>query len=120
MHTAQLDPRIGILSSGKFYAFAHGYDKPETVGTLQEVEHALGIAEVQSGKSATAGKTFDVVMRFEHPAWDEVNGISYPGIQASSKADANKQARSMAERDGHAIGGRGRYTFAATKIWPKE
>jgi len=116
MHTAQLDSRIGVLNSGKFYAFAHGYDKPETVGTLQEVERALGIPKAQCTKTTKTHKTFDVVMRFEHPAWDEADGISYPGIQATGKADANKQARFMAERDGHAIGGRGRYTFAATEI----
>lgn len=116
MHTAQLDSRIGVLNSGKFYAFAHGYDKPETVGTLQEVERALGIAKAQCAKAAKTYKTFDVVMRFEHPAWDEMDGISYPGIQATGKADANKQARSVAERDGHASGGRGRYTFTATEI----
>ena len=116
MHTAQLDPRIGVLSSGQFYAFAHGYYKPETVGTLQQVMQALGIAKVQSSTVTKANKTFNVVMRFEYPAWDEVDGINYPGIRATSKAKANKQARSMAERDGHAIGGRGRYTFAATEI----
>ncbi|MFZ7321314.1 hypothetical protein ACLS0R_03530 [Comamonas jiangduensis] len=61
-------------------------------------------------------KTFDVVMRFEHPAWDEVDGLSYPGIRAFSKSAANKQARRQAEREGHAIGGRGRYTFTATEV----
>lgn len=116
MHAVQLDPRIGVLSSGQFYAFAQGYDKPETVGTLQTVEQALGIAKVRGAKAVKAHKTFDVVMRFEHPAWDEVDGITYPGIGATGKADANKQVRSMAERDGHAIGGRGRYTFKATEI----
>lgn len=113
MHAAQLDSRIGVLNSGKFYAFAHGYDKPETVGTLKEVERVLGIANEQCAKAV---KIFDVVMRFEHPAWDETDGISYPGIRASGKASANKQARSMAERDGHAIGGRGRYTFKAIEV----
>lgn len=43
MNSAQLDPRIGMLNSDKFYAFAHGAGMPETVGTLQEVEQALGI-----------------------------------------------------------------------------
>ncbi len=115
MQTAQLDPRIGTLNSGKFYAFAHGYDKPETVGTLGEVEQALGIT-VKLASTPTPLKAFDVVMHFEYPAWDEVGGISYPGIHAKSKAQANKLARSEAERDGHAIGGRGRYWFTATEI----
>ena len=47
MQTALLDPRIGVLNSGQFYAFAHGYDKPETVGTRLQVEQALGITKVQ-------------------------------------------------------------------------
>jgi hypothetical protein len=116
MLTAQLDPRIGAMSSGQFYAFAQGYDKPETVGTLREVEQALGIVKTRASNAVKTYKSFDVVMRFEHPAWDEVDGISYPGIRATSKAEANKQVRAMAERDGHAFGGRGRYTFTATEI----
>lgn len=39
----QLDSRIGVLNSGKFYAFANGYDQPEIVGNLEEVEVALGL-----------------------------------------------------------------------------
>jgi len=113
MQSAQLDPRIGSLADGRYYTFAHGYDKPETVGTLQQVELALGIALKPVSKPL---KTFDVVMRFEYPAWDERDGIAYPGICAASKADANKQARLMAERDGHAIRSRGRYTFTATEV----
>lgn len=112
MPTAQLDPRIGTLANGQFYAFAHGYDMPETVGTLHQIEQALGVAM----KHEKALKTFDVVMSFQYPAWDEKDGISYPGIRAANKAEANKQARSKAELAGHAIGGRGRYTFAATEV----
>ncbi|WP_304350045.1 hypothetical protein [Comamonas testosteroni] len=114
MQAAQLDPRIGVLNSGRFYAFVNGLDKPETVGTREEVERALGVAAKAAGTSAPL-KTFDVVMHFEHPAWDEVDGISYPGIQAASKAQANSFARSQARRDGHAVG-RGRYWFAATEV----
>ena len=118
MNPAKLDPRIGMLNSGKFYAYVHGNGKPETVGTLEEVERALGIFKEQTSAPASARtlKTFDVVMRFACPAWDEVDGIAYPGITAASKADANKQARLMAERDGHAVGGRGSYTFTATEF----
>ena len=61
-----------------------------------------------------APKTYDVVMRFQYPAWDETKGILYSGIRAVSKSEANRWARAMAERDGHAIGGRGRYFFTAT------
>lgn len=115
MHAAQLDPRIGMLSNGKFYAFVHGLAKPETVGTLQEIKQALGINKEHASVSAKSQKMFDVVLRFSCPAWDEVDGISYTGICAESKSHANRIARKQAERDGHAIGGRGRYTFTATE-----
>lgn len=120
LHSEPLDSRIGVLSSGQFYAFANGYDRPETVGTRHEVEQALGIAIVKAPEPVSehqnALKRFNVVMRFEYPAWDEVDGISYDAIQAISKSDANRQARRLAERDGHAIGGRGRYFFTATEV----
>lgn len=38
-----LDPRIGMLSGGRFYCFANGYDRPEIVGTLETVQVALGL-----------------------------------------------------------------------------
>ena len=41
-----MDRRIGILVNGGkaiYYAFLHGYHKPEFRGTLEEVERALGI-----------------------------------------------------------------------------
>lgn len=111
--SAQLDPRIGMLASGRYYAFAHGYARPETIGTLNEVQAALGIrttAPVMSSRTAL----WDVTLRFEYPAWDETEGIAYPGIPASSKSAAIRQARREAESDGHACRGRGRYWFTAT------
>jgi len=41
-----LDPRIGILQTVTgpvFMAFVNGYDKPETRGTLEQIEVALGL-----------------------------------------------------------------------------
>lgn len=41
-----MDPRIGELRRDGvllFYAFCQGYDRPETVGTLAQVEAALGV-----------------------------------------------------------------------------
>jgi hypothetical protein len=115
MQSVNLDPRIGVFNSGLFYAFADGYDKPETVGTLEAVEKALGLRTVTATKATRPVKEWTVVMRFEHPAWDELDGIAYQDIIAVSKADANRKARILAERDGHAIGGRGRFTFTATE-----
>lgn len=116
LHPEPLDSRIGVLSSGRFYAFAHGYDQPETVGTRHEVELALGIAIAKAPEPKKSLKRFNVVMRFEYPAWDEIDGIAFNEISAFSKSDANRRARSQAERDGHAIGGRGRYFFTATEV----
>lgn len=117
----RLDPRIGVLNSGKFYAFVHGYDKPETVGTREEVEVALGLrtmpvatAPADKARSAPTKKTWTVTLRYEHPSWDEVDGIPYPGITAHTKREANARARRQAEQDGHVIG-RGRVWFTAVE-----
>lgn len=37
-----LDPRIGQLVNGQFYAFLDGYDQPEFRGSLGEVKNAIG------------------------------------------------------------------------------
>ncbi|KVT01113.1 hypothetical protein [Burkholderia ubonensis] len=112
MGTAKLDSRIGMLNSGKFYAFVNGYDKPETIGTLEEVETALGLrraTNVRRARRSPRGqpfKTYNVHMTFEFPAWDEVDGYWYDGIAARSKSEANKKARDRADADGHTVGKR--------------
>ncbi len=108
-HLPPLDPRIGMLSSGRFYAFADGLDKPETIGTLAEVQGALGLKE-----AAGQPQSWQVTMRFAYPAWDEVDGILLGPFAAKGKADAIRQARRVAERDGHACTGKGRYWFTAS------
>ncbi len=107
-----LDPRIGMLTSGKFYAFAHGYDKPETVGTLEEVEAALGFRK----PAKQTKKIWNVKLTFQYPAWDEVDGIDFPFIHAASKSEANRKARRQAEKDGHIpCKGKGFSTFTAVE-----
>lgn len=59
-------------------------------------------------------KTYEVTLRFQFPAWDERDGISYT-IEAETKSDAIRYARRQAENDGHACGGRGRYWFSAVE-----
>lgn len=111
-----MDPRIGVLNSGKCYAYVNGYHAEPVMGTLAEVEIALGIRQPEPAKAARAEpKTYNVLMTFECPAWDEVDGIRYDGIIASSKAEANQRARRQAMDDGHAVGNRGRYWFTATE-----
>jgi len=107
-----LDPRIGTLNSGCYYAFPNGYDAPEVVGTQQEVEVALGLRSM-APVIATNGDRYTVTLRFQYPAWDEVGGIVYADILARTKAEAIADARRMARDDGHTGTGKGRYTFTA-------
>lgn len=115
MHAANLDPRIGMLNSGKFYAFVNGYDKPETVGSLEQVEAALGLRATPTPKPTEKTLVWDVKLTFQYPAWDETDGIDYSNIVAKNKSDANAIARRKASRDGHLHGGKGRVVFTATE-----
>lgn len=117
-----MDPRIGMMNNGKFYAFVHGPDEPETVGTVEEVEIALGIrqslaaqANVQGSSEPVSRNLWNVKLTFQFPAWDEGGGIDYADIEANSKSEANRIARKLAERDGHLGSGKGRATFTATE-----
>lgn len=113
-----LDPRIGKLNSGKFYCFPNGNGKPELIGTLEEVEIALGLRPAVVAtpeKIAKADTVWTVTLRFQFPAWDEVDGLVYEDVRAASKAEANAIARRMADNDGHLGGGKGRATFTATE-----
>ena len=112
-----MHPAIGQLNSGKFYSYIHGYSAEPFMGTLEEVEVAMGLREqVVAGPKPRAlpqAKTFDVVMTFQYPAWDEQEGIVYRSIEASSKSEANAIARRQADQDGHFGWGKGRITFVA-------
>jgi hypothetical protein len=110
-----MDPRIGKLNSGKYYAYVNGYNQEPVEGTLEQVEVALGIREVVSvaAPMKQEGKVYNVLLTFQYPAWDEKEGILYRDIYASSKSDAVAQARRMASDDGHAVGGGGKYWFKA-------
>lgn len=60
-------------------------------------------------------KTFNVTLRFQHPAWDERDGICFE-VRARTKSEAIKYAKMKAERDGYIGGhaaGNGRATFKA-------
>ncbi|HEU0196157.1 MAG TPA: hypothetical protein VFQ88_02945 [Nevskiaceae bacterium] len=63
----------------------------------------------------TRNKTYNVRLTYENPAWDEVDGIVYPGIVAAGKREAIKLVRRRASDDGHTIG-RGRYWFRAEEV----
>lgn len=123
-----MHPSIGELSTGKFYSHIYGYGVEPYIGTLEEVEIAMGLREAAPAPAANlsdrdfetlevapAGKTYNVTLTFQYPAWDEVQGIEYQDIGASSKSEANAIARKMADRDGHLGSGKGRATFVATE-----
>ena len=59
-------------------------------------------------------RSFLVSLRFQFPAWDEVEGIRYE-VEAESKSQAIEIARRRARRDGHTGQGasKGRVTFKA-------
>ncbi|CAG9170041.1 hypothetical protein [Cupriavidus pinatubonensis] len=107
-----MDARIGVLNSGEFYVFDKGYDAEPTIGTLEQVETALGLraAPAVVSKAPAAFKVFNVLVRFKHPAWDEKDGLEYPDIRARSKSDANKIVRCRAHDDGHTVGRRAWFT----------
>lgn len=115
-----MHPSIGQLGyGGKFYSYLNGYSAEPFVGTLEEVEAAMGLRPLSTPPSVAPTrakrKSFDVTMRFQYPAWNEVDGIEYRSIEADSKSEANSIARKQADRDGHLGWGKGRVTFTANE-----
>jgi len=113
-----MDSRIGMLSSGQFYAYVDGYQSDPVYGTKEEVEAKLGLGstpKVIKSDVRSTRHSYSVHMTFQHPAWDEAGGITYDNIYARSKLSANKIARKMAENDGHLASGKGRSYFTAKK-----
>lgn len=115
--TYAMDARIGQLNNGKFYAYTEGYNVEPFIGTLEEVEVALGLREKQEAPVIKQRNTkeYTVTVRFQYPAWDEVDGIEYTGVVARSKSEANAKVRKMAADDGHLGSLKGRVTFTATE-----
>lgn len=113
-----LDPRIGQLNNGRFYAYVDGYENEPFVGTLEDVREALGILGhyPPAGQSQKgAGKTWTVVVRFQRPAWFEIHGVEIRDIEAPSKSAAIAIARTRARHDGHTGPAKGRYWFTAVE-----
>ena len=99
-----MDARIGMLNSGKFYAFVNGYDAPEFVGTLAEVETALGIREAAPARKPLAApakkiKRYHVAARLVNPSCFNA-GYDFT-IYSASKSEAISRARNEARNSGH-------------------
>ncbi len=116
-----MDARIGtLMKEGRLvhYAFVDGYNMPPFEGSRADVEQRLGVNVSGGAMRASRNlrvKSWTVTMRFEHPAWDEVDGIEYRNIPARNRSEANRAAARQAESDGHAVSGRGRYWFTAAE-----
>jgi hypothetical protein len=59
-------------------------------------------------------KLYEVVLKYQFPAWDEVSGISFE-VEAGSKQEAIKSARRIANDEGHIMSGKGRSSFKAVE-----
>ena len=119
MENNTLDPRIGQLNNGRFYAYLDGYEKEPFIGTLEDVKEALGILGQypQAGQSQKGpnSKRYTVVVHFQRPAWFEIHGIEIRDIEAPSKSAAIAIARVRARHDGHTGPQKGRYWFTAVE-----
>lgn len=60
-------------------------------------------------------KQYEVVLRFQFPAWDEKDGIKFEAV-ARNKSEAIRYARRQADLDGHLCGGKGRVSFKASEV----
>jgi hypothetical protein len=62
-------------------------------------------------------KTFEVTVRFQHPAHDERDGVALGEFIASNKTAAIKAARRQADHDGHLSGStKGLAWFRAVEV----
>ena len=96
MMTQRLDPRIGCLLSGKFYAYV-GPERREVVGTQEAVELALGIAQAVAPAPQVASRPRRVLRDYVvtvKPGIESWNVKTYDvTISASDRAAAIAEAR---------------------------
>jgi hypothetical protein len=72
---------------------------------------------MQSHRNEVQMASYTVTLRFQHPAWDEKDGIPFE-VTAANKREAITKARKQALYDGHTFGagsGVGRYWFTAVE-----
>lgn len=100
-----MDPRIGQLTNGKFYAYVDGYGKEPVVGMLTDVEIALGLTTAEpTAKLTTAAvstpkrkpmHTYQVTVTPRHKLYtgSHVADEYVTEVYASTGVDAVKKAR---------------------------
>lgn len=90
-----MDARIGtIIRNGQqlFYAFANGYNAPETVGSLEEVEVVLGLRTAspkQPAKKVELYRDYVVTLTWHGDRTEEEETI----VSAKSHAQAIQKGR---------------------------
>jgi hypothetical protein len=87
-----MDARIGtIIRNGqkRFYAFVNGYDAPETVGSLEEVEVALGLRVVQAKPTAATAsrlaRSYTVTLMWQGGDEEEIEVVATSHAMAIQK-----------------------------------
>lgn len=104
-----MDPRIGALANGTFYAYASGYDAEPFMGTRGEVEAALGLApSANSAEGASFGRRASVAKSAPARCYDVLvspsvvvhvgawsGGPYVERVSARSHAQAISKARAM-------------------------
>lgn len=91
-----LDSRIGMLQTANgivFYAYVNGYDKPETRGTLEQVEVALGLRKAPKKARKLRSYTVTVTPKFVAYAGGWKNEAYEAEFMSYDSNEAIKQAR---------------------------
>ena len=98
-----MDSRIGKLNSGTYYAYVNGYNQEPVMGTLEDVEIALGLRQkaTVTAQKAENVKTYVVRIVSKYPSYNEPAEGSDWECVARNVNDAIKQARKMMSDGGH-------------------
>ncbi len=106
----------GKITDALFYEYAKEWNKAPRFGRLMPegpvTEPPTAPTPTVETPTAQAVQNYEVVLRFQHPAHDEKDGILFE-VQATNKSDAIKYARREADKAGHLVGGKGRVSFKA-------
>jgi hypothetical protein len=91
-----MDQRIGQLNSGKFYAYPNGYNHAAVVGTLVEVEVALGLRKA-------AKKSRRYVVTVTPKTIFHFNQVDTVEVDATDACEAVEKARAMCQVSRHDV-----------------
>lgn len=114
---SNLDPRIGYLNSGKFYAYVngHGYGKEPTFGTLEEIEIALGLRVAPAPVSANIRKFRAPLLTFKARLTNPDGWSEEWEVEARNKTEARAKVAAM-YRENTPPSHAGYYTYAQQRF----